>query len=64
MFANELAGAIEPLHADIVEVYAPMHARTRARFGHDEKGRLLKKRANIRAYSQRLIPALQRRQVG
>src|SRR5438105_12919784 len=41
-----------------------MHARTRARFGHDEKGRLLKKRANILAYSQRLVPTLQRRQVG
>ena len=59
MFADEFPGAIEALHPDIVEMHAPMHARTRARLGHDQERRFLQNRADLRGHSQRLVPLLQ-----
>ena len=59
MFADELAGAIETLDADVIERDAAVHGRTHRRLGDDEQLGFLQERADLRRHGERLVPALQ-----
>src|SRR6516165_3589833 len=64
MLASELAGTIEPLDADIIEMGEPMHARASARFGDDQKRLLLQKGADRGRDSYGSVPVLQQPHAG
>jgi hypothetical protein len=57
--AHELAVAVETLHAHVVHVDAPVHARAHRGLGDDEQRRLLEQRAHLRRDDEGLIPTLQ-----
>ena len=59
--ADQLAAAIEALHAHIVHVDVPVHARAHRGLGDDEQRRLLQQRAHFRREDERLVPAPQHR---
>src|SRR5262249_6063439 len=63
VFADEIAGPIEGLHADIVEIDAPVHASMNVGLGDDEKMRLLQKRHDLRCDLQKFITAFEHAQL-
>ena len=56
--ADELAAAVEALHAHIVHIDAPVDARATCGFGDDEQRRLLQERPDLGRDHERLVPAL------
>src|SRR5262249_34513246 len=63
VFADEIARPIEALHADIVEIDAPVHASMNVGLGDDEKMRLLQKRHDLRCDLQKFITAFEHAQL-
>ena len=57
MFADQLAGRVEALDADVIEIDAPMHARMNIRLGDDQRPRLLQKRHDLRRELEKLVAA-------
>ena len=64
LFADQIAGFVETLDADIVEIHAPMHARMNVGLGDDQKARLLEERHDLRRVFEQLVAALEHAQFG
>ena len=62
MLADQIAGRVEALDADIVEIDAPVHARMNIRLGDDQRPRLLEERHDLRRDLEKLIAALEHTQ--
>ncbi len=63
-FADQVAIAIEPLHADVIHVHAPVHARVHVRLGDDELLRLLQELHDLGRDRDQLAAAAQHMHVG
>src|SRR6185369_13157221 len=62
VLSDEISARIEPFHADVVEIDAPVHARLDVGFGDDERARLLQERHDLRRKFHALIAAPQNAQ--
>ena len=63
MLADQVAGSVEALDADIVEIDAPVHARVDIGFGDDQRPRLLQERHDLRRVFEQLVAAPQHAQL-
>ncbi len=63
VFADQVAGIVETLDADVIEIDAPMNARMNIGLGDDERTRLLQKRHDFRRDFEQLAATAQYAQV-
>ena len=64
VLADQLAGGVEALDADIVELHAAVHTRAHRRLGDDQHPGLLQKFADFRSEGDELIAATQQPHLG
>ena len=64
LLAHQIAGGVEPLDADIVEIDAPVHARVDIGLGDDQQPRFLEKRHDFRRVFEQFAAALEHAQFG
>ena len=63
VLADQIAGGVEALDADIVEIDAPVHARVDIGLGDDQRARLLQERHDLRRELEPLLAAPQHAQL-
>ena len=63
MLADEVAGRVEALDPDVIEINAPVHAGMNIGLGNDQQPRLLEKRHDLRRDLQEFVAALEHAQL-
>ena len=63
LLADQIAGRVETLDADIVEIDAPVHARMDIGLGDDQRTRLFQKRHDLRREFHQILAAPQHAQI-